>query len=384
MEMQCLLHKNLMNLLNFKIISESTESEARAGVFHTKHGSVETPIFMPVGTLGTVKSLTPEELIECGAQIILGNTYHLYLRPGCEIIDKFSGLHKFMNWDRPILTDSGGFQVFSLARLSKITEEGYAFQSHIDGSRHMLTPEMAIDIQTSLSSDIMMCLDKCIAYPANIQEAREALELTTRWAKRCKIQWEKKTGKENILFGIIQGGMFSELRKQSAEELIELNLPGYAIGGLSVGEPKDLMLEMAAYTLPLMPETKPKYIMGVGTPEDLVELIGLGADMFDCVMPTRNARNGQLFTEFGTINISNSRHKNDMDPIDPDCTCYTCRNYSRAYLRHLYLNRELLVYRLNTLHNIHYYLNLIRNTRSAICADEFENFKQDFFRKRQG
>ncbi len=370
-------------MLNFNITAQSKKSRARAGVLETRHGKVETPIFMPVGTLGTVKSLSPEELVECGAQIILGNTYHLYLRPGCEVIGKFSGLHRFMNWNRPILTDSGGFQVFSLARLAKITEEGASFQSHIDGSRHMLAPEKAVDIQMCLGSDIMMCLDNCIAYPAKEKDADDALELTNRWAKRCKKTWQEKSKNENSLFGIVQGGMYTHLRERSANGLIELDFPGYAIGGLSVGEPKETMLEMADFTLPLLPDSKPKYIMGVGTPEDLVELVGLGADMFDCVMPTRNARNGQFFTESGTINISNACHKYDTGPIDPACTCHTCKHYSRAYLRHLYITRELLVYRLGTYHNIHYYLNLIKTMREAIHKEVFDDFKKDFYSKRE-
>ncbi len=368
----------------FKIITTSSHTRARAGVFETDHGKVETPIFMPVGTLATVKSLSPEELVDCGAEIILGNTYHLYLRPGCQVIEKFSGIHGFMNWNRPILTDSGGFQVFSLAKLSKITEEGYAFQSHIDGSKHLLTPEKAVEIQNCLGADIIMSLDQCIAYPAKKDEAKKALELTTRWAGRCKEAWDKDGKSKNALFGIVQGGMFTDLRKMSAQALAELDFPGYAIGGLSVGEPKEVMYEMADYTLPLLPFEKPKYIMGVGTPEDLVELVALGADMFDCVMPTRNARNGQLFTDYGTLNICNAQHREDTNPIDPQCTCYTCQNYSRAYLRHLYMTKELLAYRLNTIHNVHYYMNLIKQIRKAICEERFEEFKQNFYNKREG
>lgn len=369
-------------MLTLQVQSQSTETRARAGRIMTGRGVIETPIFMPVGTLGTVKALSPEELTDCGAQIILGNTYHLYLRPGCEVIDLFGGLHRFMHWDGPILTDSGGFQVFSLAKLSKISEEGYTFQSHVDGSRHTLTPEISIDVQLCLDSDIMMCLDQCIQYPASREEAKEALELTTRWAGRCFNFWEKTRHPQNNLFGIIQGGMFPELRERSASQLTALDFPGFAIGGLSVGEPIDLMREMADFTLPLLPDDKPKYIMGVGTPEDLVELVALGADMFDCVMPTRNARNGQLFTAGGTLNIANARFRTDTDPIEADCTCYTCRHYSRAYLRHLYKTRELLAYRLNTLHNIHYYLSLMADMRAAISRDEFMEFRRAFYRKR--
>ncbi len=368
-------------MFQFNIVAKSKTTNARTGVIQTPHGRIETPVFMPVGTLATVKSLTPEDLADCGAQIILGNTYHLYLRPGCDVIEKFSGLHKFMNWNRPILTDSGGFQVFSLAGLSRITEQGYSFQSHIDGSAHMLTPEKAVEIQTCLNSDIMMCLDQCIAYPAEKEEAEKALELTARWAGRCKQTW-MKTNQDNALFGIIQGGMFKKLRERSTESIAELDLPGYAIGGLSVGEPKNLMLEMADFTLPLLPYEAPRYIMGVGTPEDLVELVSLGADMFDCVMPTRNARNGQLFTSQGAVNISNARYRTETGPADPNCGCYTCRNYSSAYLRHLYMTRELLAYRLNTIHNIHYYLSLAEEMRQAIQHDTFHEFKKDFYRKR--
>jgi queuine tRNA-ribosyltransferase len=367
-------------MTNFTITEKS--ENARAGVLETAHGIIETPIFMPVGTLGSVKSLSPEDLIECGAEIILGNTYHLYLRPGCEVVDRFSGLHRFMNWDKPILTDSGGFQIFSLAKLSKITEEGYSFQSHIDGSRHLLTPEKAVKIQNCLGSDILMCLDQCISYPAGKKEAEEALLLTTRWADRCKKAWQQEEECNGLLFGIIQGGMFTDLRKASAEALIEIDFPGYAVGGLSVGEPKDIMLDIAEQTLPLLPEKKPRYVMGVGTPEDLVELVARGADMFDCVMPTRNARNGQLFTGFGTVNICNAKYRTDTAPIEEGCGCYTCRNYSAAYLRHLYASKELLAYRLNTIHNIHFYMHLVKKMRVAIQTNSFKAFKQEFYRQR--
>jgi len=338
---------------------------------------------MPVGTQATVKAMTPEELDAAGAQIILGNTYHLYLRPGCDVIGRFDGLHRFMHWDKPILTDSGGFQVFSLAKLRKLAEEGYAFQSHIDGSRHLLTPEKSMEVQICLDSDIIMCLDQCLEHPAAREQAADALALTTRWAQRCKTFWQAQTDCRNHLFGIVQGGMFADLRARSAAEIAAIGFPGYAVGGLSVGEPKELMMEMAAHTLPLLPTDSPRYIMGVGTPEDLVELVALGADMFDCVMPTRNARNGQLFTERGNINICNARYREEEQPPDPDCGCYTCRHYSLAYLRHLYTAREILAYRLNTIHNIHYYVNLVKQMRAAILAETFENFKKDFYRKRQ-
>ena len=366
-------------MYQFEVTAESSETGARAGVIQTVHGPVETPVFMPVGTLATVKSVSPEELKECGAQIILGNTYHLYLRPGCEVIGQFSGLHKFMNWTGPILTDSGGFQVFSLAGLSEITEKGVLFQSHIDGSRHMLTPENSVEIQICLNSDIIMCLDQCIKYPADRRETLSALELTTRWAQRCKRVWEEKTGMENALFGIVQGGMFTDLRELSAAALIELDLNGYALGGISVGEPKEVMFEIADLILPKMPKLKAKYVMGTGTPQDIMELVALGADLFDCVLPTRNARNGQLFTRHGTLNINNSRFKHDTDPVEIGCGCYTCRNYSRAYLRHLYLAKELLAYRLNTIHNIHYYIRLLEEIRHAIYKNEFESFMKEFY-----
>jgi len=368
-------------MFEFKVTSKSTTSRARAGMICTAHGVVETPVFMPVGTLGSVKSVSPEELSAVGAQIILGNTYHLYLRPGCEVIRRFAGLHRFINWNKPILTDSGGFQVFSLAKLAKISEDGVSFQSHIDGSRHLLTPEKVIEIQTCLGADIIMSLDVCIQYPASREQSRTALEMTTRWGRRCKQAWQETENGRNALFGIVQGGMFKDLRRRSADDLMAADFSGYAIGGLSVGEPVEVMLEMADFTLPILPAEKPRYIMGVGTPENLIELVSLGADMFDCVLPTRNARNGQVFTPGGTINISNSRFKDDTEPIEAGCGCYTCRNYSRAYLRHLYLARELLGYRLNTIHNIHHFVGFVRRLREAVVADEFESFRKAFYRR---
>jgi len=368
-------------MFNFTVKNTSTQGGARTGEIETARGKIQTPIFMPVGTLATVKSVSPEELKDAGAQIILGNTYHLYLRPGCDVIEQFSGVHAFMNWDRPILTDSGGFQVFSLAKLSKLSEEGYAFQSHIDGSRHLLTPEKSVKIQHCLGSDIIMCLDQCLHYPAERSEAESALHLTTRWAKRCH-DFHQKSDNPGTLFGIVQGGMFNDLRRQSLDAITEIGFQGYAIGGLSVGEPKNMMLEVADSTIPLLPAHAPRYVMGVGTPGDLVALVAMGADMFDCVMPTRNARNGQLFTQHGAINICNARFKYDMEPVDAQCSCYTCRHYSRAYLRHLYMARELLAYRLNTLHNLHYYLHLMEDVREAIEQDRFEAFKKDFYDKR--
>lgn len=375
-------------MLEFELLKESREtsgsatSRARMGRLKTDHGVIQTPIFMPVGTVGSVKSISREDLDHCGAQIILGNTYHLYLRPGCEVIEHLGGLHKFISWDKPMLTDSGGFQFFSLAKLAKFTDEGVNFQSHIDGSRHFFSPEKAMEIQMILGSDIMMSLDWCLGYPANEKQTMEALIKTTNWARRGYVFWQEKGGQNN-LFGIIQGGMFKHLRTLSALQLTEIDFPGFAIGGLSVGEPKELMYEMADHTLPLLPQNKPRYIMGVGTPENLVELVDMGCDMFDCVMPSRNARNGQLFTSKGTINIYNAKFRLDKGPLDEDCQCYTCQNYSRAYLRHLYKSRELLAYRLNTIHNLYYYLDLMAKMRDAIQEDRFLEFKQDFFAKRR-
>ncbi len=365
--------------MSFYLSKTCIETRARAGRLTTPHGDIETPIFMPVGTQATVKAVSPEELVELGAQIILGNTYHLYLRPGVETIRRFGGLHRFMHWERPILTDSGGFQVFSLAGLSRISEEGYAFQSHLDGgARHLLTPEGAVAVQMGLDSDIMMCLDQCIAYPAEYSEAEQALALTSRWAERCKAAWRENEPCANLLFGIVQGGMYKDLRTRSVAEIVGVGFPGYAVGGLSVGEPKDVMLEMADHTLPLLPADAPRYVMGVGTPADLVEMIALGADMFDCVMPTRNARNGQLFTRTGTININNARFRDDTDPIAPGCGCYTCRHYSRAYIRHLFQAKEILAHRLATIHNLHFYLSLVKAARVAILEGTFAQFRREF------
>ena len=366
--------------VTFQELCRSSRCPARRGRLYTAHGVVETPAFMPVGTQATVKSISPEELKLCGAQIILGNTYHLYLRPGHEVIKRLGGLHRFMSWDRPILTDSGGFQLYSLAALKELDRDGVTFRSHIDGSLHRLTPELVIEIQEALGSDIMMCLDDCIPYPAREDEIREASDLTTAWAKRCL---SAKTRQDLLLFSIIQGGMSHKWRRQSALELLGLEFDGYAIGGLSVGEPKGLMLDIIDCTRPLIPDRYPVYAMGLGTPEDLVEGVARGIDMFDCVMPTRNARNGMLFTSFGHIVIKNSRFAEDPRPIDPNCTCYTCRHYSRAYLRHLFVAKELLAYRLNTIHNLHYFLHLMEEMRVAIETDSFEAFKEDFYLKRR-
>jgi len=337
-------------------------------------------VFMPVGTRGTVKSLTPEDLYALGAEIILANTYHLWLRPGAEVVKAQGGLHRFMHWERPLLTDSGGYQVFSLAQSSQVSEEGVTFQSHLDGSRHFLTPEKAIEVQEALGADIIMCLDECIPFPASDEYSREATERTVRWARRCQ---GAKTRADQALFAVVQGGTSSELRCLCAEQLAEFDFPGYAIGGLSVGEPREAMLEAAGAVLPRLPAERPCYVMGVGAPEDLVDLVGLGADMFDCVLPTRSARTGQLFTRHGRIVIKNSRHHEEDAPIDEGCTCYTCRHYSRAYLRHLFLNKELLAYRLNTIHNLWYFLELMREVRRAIAAGTFGEFRGEFYRQRQ-
>jgi queuine tRNA-ribosyltransferase len=365
-------------MFSFEVTARAGDCGARAGLIRTDRGEIRTPVFMPVGTLGTVKSLSPEELLGAGAQIILGNTYHLYLRPGCDVIKRFSGLHRFMNWHRPILTDSGGFQVFSLGRLMELSDAGAAFRSHIDGSAHLLSPEKAMEIQGCIGSDIAMCLDQCVAYPADRETAAEAMDRTTRWAERCKTFASRGEAGVGALFGIVQGGMHEDLRRASAAALTDMGFPGYAVGGLSVGEPKTLMYEMGEVSLSALPHDCPRYVMGVGTPEDLVTLVALGADMFDCVMPTRNARNGQLFTRFGTINIANARHRLDSSPVEADCGCYTCRNYSRAYLRHLYLSKELLAYRLNTIHNIYYYTHLMAAVREAVEAGEFADFRRGF------
>ncbi len=373
---------NREHTFGFRVLHASTRSQARIGEMLTAHGPVKTPVFMPVGTLGTVKALCPEDLKTCGAAIILGNTYHLYLRPGCEVIERFGGLHRFMGWDGPILTDSGGFQVFSLSMLRRITDEGAEFQSHIDGSRHVLTPEKAVDIQCCLNSDILMCLDECIGYPSERSVTKAALERTLNWARRCRERWLAAGGGAGALFGIVQGGMDSELRRESARRTVDIGFPGYAIGGLSVGEPVTQMMEMAEVAVEHLPENAPRYVMGVGTPENLLDLVARGIDMFDCVMPTRNARNGQLFTDRGTINIANACHRFDTEPVDQGCGCYTCRHFSRAYLRHLYLSREILAYRLNTIHNVYYYLHLMERIRDAIERDEFEDFRKTFLEHR--
>jgi len=346
----------------------------------TRRGLIETPIFMPVGTQGTVKAMLPEALKEIGAQIILGNTYHLFLRPGHELIRNLGGLHRFMNWDRPILTDSGGFQVFSLGALRKIDEAGVRFQSHLDGSSHVLSPESSIAVQEALSADIIMAFDECIPYPASREYVADSTARSGRWARRCKVA--RSQGDGAALFGIVQGGMHPDLRAGSVNDLLEIGFEGYAIGGLSVGEEADLMYEVMENTLPLLPKDRPRYVMGVGTPENLIEGVSRGVDMFDCVMPTRNARNGVLFTSFGKVSIKQARYLADPLPVDPDCRCYVCSNYSRAYLRHLYQSNEILSSVLNTHHNLHYYLSLMQGVRDALDRGRFGEFKKDFYRKR--
>jgi len=367
-----------LSAIDFKLLKQ--DGKARLGSLTTPHGIIDTPIFMPVGTQATVKAMTPEELKEVDARIILANTYHLYIRPGHELIARMGGLHKFMGWDRPLLTDSGGFQVFSLSELRKISEDGVRFQSHLDGSYHTISPEGAIAIQEALGADIIMCFDECPPYPAEYQYVRTSMELTSRWAKRCK---EAKKRPDQALFGIVQGGMYPELRAQSAADLREIGFDGYALGGLSVGEAPNLRYELMECCSGLLPTDQPRYVMGIGTPEDLVEGVNSGYDMFDCVMPTRNARNGMLFTRSGRINIKGAAYTEDSGPIDPECSCYVCRNYSRAYLRHLFRSGEILAARLNTWHNLHYYLSLMAEIRAAIAAGRFADFRREFYAKRQ-
>jgi len=364
--------------MKFELISN--DKKARRGRLDFDRGSVETPAFMPVGTYGTVKAMTPEELEGMGAQIILGNTFHLMLRPGTEIIKKHGDLHDFTHWQGPILTDSGGFQVFSLAKMRKISEKGVVFQSPIDGSKVELTPESSMQVQKDLGSDIVMIFDECTPYPATETEASESMELSLRWADRCKTAHE---GNPNALFGIVQGGMYPTLRHRSATELTKIGFDGYAIGGLSVGEPEEDRNNVLNETLPLLPEDKPRYLMGVGTPGDIIEAVRRGVDMFDCVIPTRHARTGFLYTSTGIVKIRNSKYKDDIRPLDEQCSCYTCKNYSRSYLRHLDKCGEILGVRLNTIHNLHYYQDLMRNIRSAIESDSFEQFADDFYAKSQ-
>lgn len=358
-----------------KFTLHKTDGLARRGTLHLAHGTVETPAFMPVGTYGTVKAMSPLELREIGAQIVLGNTFHLWLRPGLEVIEAHGGLHRFMGWDGPILTDSGGFQVFSLGALRKITEEGVKFQSPVNGDKCFLSPEESMRIQKVLNSDIVMIFDECTPYPADERQAGDSMRLSLRWAERSKQAHE---GNANALFGIVQGGMHEHLRDESLRELERIGFDGYAIGGLSVGEPKEDMLRILQHTAPQLPQDKPRYLMGVGTPEDLVDAVSQGIDMFDCVMPTRNARNGMMFTRHGDIKIKNAQYRMDMRPLDEQCTCYTCRNFTRAYLHHLHRIGEILGARLNTIHNLHYYQELMGEIRAAIAAGRFDAFVAGF------
>ncbi|MCD4651725.1 MAG: tRNA guanosine(34) transglycosylase Tgt [Candidatus Cloacimonetes bacterium] len=357
----------------FDFTIEAESGNARAGRISTPHGEIETPIFMPVGTAGSVKTLAPDDLNAVGAQIILGNTYHLYLRPGHELISKAGGLQRFMSWNKPMLTDSGGFQVMSLAGLRKITDEGVRFQSHLDGSYHMFTPERAIEVQNAIGADIVMAFGECPPYPATRTYVENSLQRTLHWVRRCKSAHKKP--ETQALFGIVQGGVYDDLRKISAEKLIELDFPGYSIGGLAVGEPKEDMYRLTALLNGILPRRKPRYLMGVGTPQDLLEGIHRGIDMFDCVMPTRNARKGSIFTRNGRMVIKAARYKEDQRPIDEECTCYTCRTFSRAYIRHLFAAEELLAMRLASIHSLHFYLALMREARVAIRENRWESFR---------
>ena len=370
----------IMPAVTYELIRQCPETGARAGRLHTPHGSFDTPMFMPVGTQGTVKTLSPEELHTMGAGVILGNTYHLFLRPGHEIVKKAGGLHRFMNWDGAILTDSGGFQVFSLGALRKISEEGVAFRSHHDGSKQFLSPEKSMEIQMALGSDIAMAFDECTPYPADYEYACRSMRLTTRWAKRCQAVHNRE---DQALFGIVQGGMYADLRQESAEQLVAMDFPGYAIGGLSVGEPKPLMYEVLEQTVPFLPQNKARYLMGVGTPDCLVEGVARGIDMFDCVFPTRVARNGTAITSQGRVVIRNAAYIEDFMPLDPECDCYTCRNYSRAYLRHLIRCDEIFGLRLMSLHNLHYLIKLMHQIRTSIIERNYPEFRKLFWRNNE-
>lgn len=368
-----------MDAVTYELIKKSGETDARLGKLHTPHGDIDTPVFMPVGTQATVKAMTPEELKDIGARIILSNTYHLYMRPGENLIKKAGGLHKFMNWDRAILTDSGGFQVFSLSSLRDIKEEGVTFRSHIDGSKHFMSPEKAIEIENALGADIIMCLDECLPYPCEHDYARDALHRTIRWAKRCKdahLNTESQS-----LFGIIQGSMFKDLREESVNEMVDMDFPGYSIGGLSIGEPKPMMYEVLDWITHLLPENKPRYLMGVGSPDCLIEGAIRGIDMFDCVLPTRIARNGTVFTSHGKLVVRNAAYAEDFRPLDEECGCYSCINYSRAYIHHLFKAGEILGARLATLHNLYFLINLMERIRNAIKEDNLLNFRDEFYTK---
>lgn len=366
-------------LFEFEVKDKSSNTMARTGVFTTGHGDIETPVFMPVGTRATVKAMDVDELKEIHAQIILSNTYHLYLRPGEEIVERAGGLHEFMNWNRPILTDSGGFQVFSLTDMREITEQGVHFRSHIDGSKHFLTPEKSIEIQNALGADVIMAFDECAPYPADYDYIKNSCERTLRWLERCKKA--HKNPEKQALFGIVQGGMYKDLREFSARETIKFDLPGYGIGGLSVGEPREEMIEMLDATTHLLPENKPRYLMGVGTPDYLFEMVEYGVDMADCVLPTRIARNGTVFTHSGNLVVRNAKYKEDFGPLDPDCDCKVCQNYSRAYIRHLINVNEILGARLLTYHNLYFLTHLMDDIRKSIQEDRFLEFKHEFYSK---
>jgi queuine tRNA-ribosyltransferase len=364
--------------MQFEVLARDPGCGARTGRLRLPHGDVPTPAFMAVGTRGSVKALSQEDLLAIGADIILANAYHLYLKPGTEVLEAAGGLHAFMHWDRPILTDSGGFQVFSLSGLNKVTPEGVVFQSHIDGSRHFMTPERAIDVQIAIGADIMMCFDECTSYPATREKAEESMRMTLDWAARCKTRWLERETPGQALFGIVQGSTYEDLRRESVAGSVALDFPGYAVGGVSVGESKEEMIRVMDWTAPRLPEDKPRYLMGVGPPEDILEAVERGVDLFDCVMPTRNARNGCLFTSSGRINIKNQRFARDFGPLDAQCACPVCRTYSRAYLSHLYRVGEILSLRLNTLHNVFFMLQLVTFARQAILAGQFRQFKRAF------
>lgn len=372
----------MTDAISYELIHQDRKTGARRGVIHTPHGDIQTPVFMPVGTQAAVKAMRPEQVRELGAEIILSNTYHLYLRPGHELIREAGGLHRFMNWNRAILTDSGGFQVFSLGQLRKITEEGVHFQSHIDGSRHILTPEKAVEIQNALGSDIMMAFDECAPYPADREYIRDSMERTLRWLERCKAAHRNR--ERQSLFAIMQGGMYRDLRRECAERMVEMDFPGYAIGGLSVGEPKEQMLEILDDCVDYLPQDRPRYLMGVGTPDYLFEAVERGIDMCDCVEPTRIARHGLATTSRGRINIKNARFERDFGPLDPECDCYTCRNYSRAYIRHVFKAGEMMSAMLLSNHNLHFLINMMAGMRKAIEEDRFTEFKKEFYDKYYG
>jgi queuine tRNA-ribosyltransferase len=368
------------SLVRFEILHTCAQTGARRGRLHTPHGAIETPVFMPVGTAGSVKAIAPDDLHALGANIILGNTYHLMLRPGEQLIGELGGLHRFISWDRAMLTDSGGFQVYSLSEKRKITEEGATFQSHLDGSKHVLTPERSIEIQEVLGADVIMAFDECPPALSERQYMEASMARTTRWLHRCVAAWHRQ---RSSLFGIVQGGLFEDLRKRHAEEICAVDLPGYALGGFAVGEKPEQMHAGVAFSAPLLPKDKPRYLMGVGTPLDLVTCVGAGVDMFDCVLPTRSARNSLLFTSEGKLVIKNARYAKDQRPLDPKCGCYTCRTFTRAYLRHLFVAQELVAMRLNTLHNLHFFLNLMAEARAAIEQDRYGDFLREFHARPQ-